>query len=36
MQGTPVSTLDTSDPNTYVDTGLTLNLTVLQVRSITC
>ena len=24
--GTPVSTLDTSDPNTYVDTGLTLNL----------
>ena len=25
--GTPVSTLDTSDPTTYVDTGLTLNLT---------
>ena len=24
--GTPVSTLDTSDPTTYVDTGLTLNL----------
>ena len=24
--GTPVTTLDTSDPTTYVDTGLTLNL----------